>query len=87
MHFGQWLRCETEFITKIHPLDFQRRSLKANGPGGIQTEFTPTAVLLGLGIGSLICFTNLSLGLQSGWISMYVYPLVLTTRPFASLSP
>ncbi|KAF8868240.1 oligonucleotide transporter [Gymnopilus junonius] len=28
------------------------------------------AVLLGLAIGCLICFTNLSLGLQSGWISM-----------------
>ncbi|KAF5382180.1 hypothetical protein D9615_004379 [Tricholomella constricta] len=35
-----------------------------------QPEFTPTAVLLGLAIGCLICFTNLSLGLQSGWISM-----------------
>ncbi|RDB26268.1 hypothetical protein Hypma_006613 [Hypsizygus marmoreus] len=35
-----------------------------------QPEFTITAVLLGLAIGCLICFTNLSLGLQSGWISM-----------------
>ncbi|CAA7267111.1 unnamed protein product [Cyclocybe aegerita] len=35
-----------------------------------QPEFTLTAVLLGLAIGCLICFTNLSLGLQSGWISM-----------------
>ncbi|KNZ81868.1 Putative oligopeptide transporter [Termitomyces sp. J132] len=33
-------------------------------------ELTPTAVFLGLGIGCLVCFTNLSLGLQSGWISM-----------------
>ncbi|KAF9468042.1 oligopeptide transporter [Collybia nuda] len=35
-----------------------------------QPEFTFTAVILGLAIGCLICFTNLSLGLQSGWISM-----------------
>ncbi|KDR76294.1 hypothetical protein GALMADRAFT_473281 [Galerina marginata CBS 339.88] len=35
-----------------------------------QPEFTLRAVLLGLAIGCLICFTNLSLGLQSGWISM-----------------
>ncbi|TFK20290.1 oligonucleotide transporter [Coprinopsis marcescibilis] len=35
-----------------------------------QPEFTLTAVLIGLAIGCLICFTNLSLGLQSGWISM-----------------
>ncbi|TFK40407.1 oligopeptide transporter [Crucibulum laeve] len=35
-----------------------------------QPEFTFTAVSLGLAIGCLICFTNLSLGLQSGWISM-----------------
>lgn len=35
-----------------------------------QPEFTLTAVFIGLGIGCLICFTNLSLGLQSGWISM-----------------
>ncbi|PPR00882.1 hypothetical protein CVT24_000367, partial [Panaeolus cyanescens] len=37
-----------------------------------QPEFTLTAVILGLAIGCLICFTNLSLGLQSGWISMSV---------------
>uniref|UniRef100_A0A8H7Y0F4 Oligopeptide transporter n=1 Tax=Psilocybe cubensis TaxID=181762 RepID=A0A8H7Y0F4_PSICU len=35
-----------------------------------QPEFTLRAVCLGLAIGCLICFTNLSLGLQSGWISM-----------------
>lgn len=33
-------------------------------------EFTLSAVLIGLVIGCLVCFTNLSLGLQSGWISM-----------------
>ncbi|KAF8149886.1 oligopeptide transporter [Crassisporium funariophilum] len=40
------------------------------GLASAQPEFTLTAVLLGLAIGCLICFTNLSLGLQSGWISM-----------------
>ncbi|KAF4571295.1 hypothetical protein EYR36_008624 [Pleurotus pulmonarius] len=34
------------------------------------SEFTPTAVLLGLLIGCLLCFTNLYFGLQTGWISM-----------------
>ncbi|KAF9532513.1 oligonucleotide transporter [Crepidotus variabilis] len=49
------------------------RSLKWDGfsmSPSSQPEFTPTAVGLGLAIGCLICFTNLSLGLQSGWISM-----------------
>lgn len=35
-----------------------------------QPEFSLKAVGIGLAIGLLICFTNLSLGLQSGWISM-----------------
>ncbi|CAK5268494.1 unnamed protein product, partial [Mycena citricolor] len=33
-------------------------------------EFTMKAVLIGLLIGCLLCFTNLSFGLQTGWISM-----------------
>ncbi|KAI0058594.1 OPT superfamily oligopeptide transporter [Artomyces pyxidatus] len=33
-------------------------------------EFTLRAVLLGLLIGCLLCFTNLYFGLQTGWISM-----------------
>ncbi|KAG5640926.1 hypothetical protein DXG03_006622 [Asterophora parasitica] len=45
------------------------RWLRSHGSTA-QPEFTLTAVLLGLAIGCLICFTNLSLGLQSGWISM-----------------
>ncbi|KAJ3501540.1 hypothetical protein NMY22_g18893 [Coprinellus aureogranulatus] len=40
------------------------------GQHSAQPEFTARAVFIGLGIGCLICFTNLSLGLQSGWISM-----------------
>jgi len=28
--------------------------------------------MIGLAIGCVVCFTNLSLGLQSGWISMWV---------------
>ncbi|KAF7771568.1 hypothetical protein Agabi119p4_5879 [Agaricus bisporus var. burnettii] len=35
-----------------------------------QPEFSTRAVIIGLAIGCLLCFTNLSLGLQSGWISM-----------------
>ncbi|KAJ7224344.1 OPT oligopeptide transporter protein-domain-containing protein [Mycena pura] len=33
-------------------------------------EFTPQAVVIGLLIGCLLCFANLSFGLQTGWISM-----------------
>ncbi|KAJ2922549.1 hypothetical protein H1R20_g14535, partial [Candolleomyces eurysporus] len=51
------------------------RWLRSLGPNhghlsAAQPEFTLTAVFIGLAIGCLICFTNLSLGLQSGWISM-----------------
>ncbi|KAI6125070.1 OPT oligopeptide transporter protein-domain-containing protein [Pisolithus croceorrhizus] len=35
-----------------------------------QPEFTLGAVTIGLLIGSLLCFTNLYFGLQTGWISM-----------------
>jgi len=38
---------------------------------GTQPELTPRAVMIGLAIGCVVCFTNLSLGLQSGWISMW----------------
>lgn len=31
------------------------------------------AVVVGLGIGCLLCFTNLYFGLQTGWISMWVF--------------
>ncbi|EJF56509.1 oligopeptide transporter [Dichomitus squalens LYAD-421 SS1] len=37
---------------------------------GSQADFTIRAVLLGLLIGCLLCFTNLYFGLQTGWISM-----------------
>ena len=33
-------------------------------------EFTGKAVVIGLAIGCLLCFTNLYFGLQTGWISM-----------------
>ncbi|KAL1739880.1 OPT oligopeptide transporter protein-domain-containing protein, partial [Schizophyllum fasciatum] len=33
-------------------------------------EFTAKAVVIGLAIGCLLCFTNLYFGLQTGWISM-----------------
>ncbi|KAH9959654.1 OPT oligopeptide transporter [Russula dissimulans] len=37
---------------------------------GASPEFTLRAVVLGLLIGCLLCFTNLYFGLQTGWISM-----------------
>ncbi|KAI0346306.1 oligopeptide transporter [Trametopsis cervina] len=50
-----------------------RRSIGAtpwdNVHGG-QAEFTFRAVVVGLVIGCILCFTNLYFGLQTGWISM-----------------
>ncbi|KAI0364309.1 OPT oligopeptide transporter [Pilatotrama ljubarskyi] len=46
-----------------------RRAADGTLEGG-QTDFTLRAVLLGLLIGCLLCFTNLYFGLQTGWISM-----------------
>ncbi|KAI0759577.1 OPT oligopeptide transporter [Trametes elegans] len=43
----------------------------ADGAAGLgQSDFTLRAVVLGLLIGCLLCFTNLYFGLQTGWISM-----------------
>ncbi|KAF8635182.1 hypothetical protein AX15_000514 [Amanita polypyramis BW_CC] len=47
-----------------------RRDADAGQTPSSQSDFTFPAVFIGLAIGCLICFTNLSLGLQSGWISM-----------------
>lgn len=55
-----------------------------DGHSGSQPEFTFSAISLGLVIGCLICFTNLSLGLQSGWISMYAQ-VSLLSRPIRLL--
>ncbi|KAI4518424.1 OPT superfamily oligopeptide transporter [Schizophyllum commune Loenen D] len=51
---------------------------EARGTGGDEhpdgerasPEFTGKAVVIGLAIGCLLCFTNLYFGLQTGWISM-----------------
>ncbi|KAJ8503035.1 hypothetical protein ONZ45_g11223 [Pleurotus djamor] len=50
-------------------------------------EFTPTAVLLGLLIGCLLCFTNLYFGLQTGWISMMSLQSALIGFLFSKLLP
>ena len=42
-----------------------------------QPEFTLRAVLVGLGIGTLICVSNCYFGLQTGWISMMSLPASL----------
>ncbi|KAI0325098.1 OPT oligopeptide transporter [Cubamyces sp. BRFM 1775] len=46
------------------------RHVADNTAEGGQGDFTARAVLLGLLIGCLLCFTNLYFGLQTGWISM-----------------
>lgn len=48
---------------------------RTNGPetasnSSVPKEFTLPAVLIGLAIGCLLCFTNLYFGLQTGFISM-----------------
>ncbi|KAF7294517.1 Oligopeptide transporter [Mycena kentingensis (nom. inval.)] len=56
-------------------------------------EFTLRAVIIGLLIGCLLCFTNLSFGLQTGWISMmslqsaligYLISRLLPTGPLSA---
>ncbi|KAF7309723.1 OPT oligopeptide transporter [Mycena indigotica] len=57
------------------------------------SEFTPRAVAIGLLIGCLLCFANLSFGLQTGWISMmslqsaligYLVSRILPTGPLSA---
>lgn len=51
--------------------DLSLRRLRLLNDNSPNSEFTFTAVLLGLLIGCLLCFTNLYFGLQTGFISMY----------------
>ncbi|KAI0636145.1 OPT oligopeptide transporter [Trametes polyzona] len=54
----------------IRRLRRRTRHLADGTSEGGQADFTLRAVLLGLLIGCLLCFTNLYFGLQTGWISM-----------------
>ncbi|ODN95854.1 oligopeptide transporter 8 [Cryptococcus wingfieldii CBS 7118] len=36
----------------------------------IEGDFTPRAVIAGLGVGVVLCMTNIYFGLQTGWVSM-----------------
>ncbi|ESK94674.1 oligopeptide transporter [Moniliophthora roreri MCA 2997] len=55
----------------MRALQWLRRILRQSLDSESQNaEFTPIAVLLGLFIGCLLCFTNLYFGLQTGFISM-----------------
>ncbi|KAK0500373.1 OPT oligopeptide transporter protein-domain-containing protein [Armillaria luteobubalina] len=56
MNVSRWLRKRWEPLT--------------NPQSSASREFTPIAVILGLLIGCLLCFTNLYFGLQTGFISM-----------------
>ncbi|KDQ59193.1 hypothetical protein JAAARDRAFT_33922 [Jaapia argillacea MUCL 33604] len=50
---------------------WMRAQLRETSPDrSANSEFTLIAVVLGLLIGCLLCFTNLYFGLQTGWISM-----------------
>ncbi|THH30332.1 hypothetical protein EUX98_g3842 [Antrodiella citrinella] len=67
--------------------------LRAFGAGGVVSEsgdgheFTLRAVVLGLLIGCLLCFTNLYFGLQTGWISMMSLQSALIGFLFSKLLP
>ncbi|KIO34660.1 hypothetical protein M407DRAFT_209937, partial [Tulasnella calospora MUT 4182] len=50
-------------------------------------ELTPRAIILGLIIGCLLCFTNLYFGLQTGWISMMSLQSALLGYLLARLIP
>ncbi|PBL03508.1 oligopeptide transporter [Armillaria gallica] len=56
MNVSRWLKNRWEPLT--------------NPQSSASREFTPIAVILGLLIGCLLCFTNLYFGLQTGFISM-----------------
>ncbi|KAG7451205.1 OPT oligopeptide transporter [Guyanagaster necrorhizus] len=56
MNVSRWLKKHWEPLTSLQ--------------SSASREFTPTAVILGLLIGCLLCFTNLYFGLQTGFISM-----------------
>ncbi|KAI0706755.1 OPT oligopeptide transporter [Cerioporus squamosus] len=57
----------SSFFRRLHR---RTRSESRSPLDGSQADFTVRAVLLGLLIGCLLCFTNLYFGLQTGWISM-----------------
>ncbi|ORX65863.1 OPT superfamily oligopeptide transporter [Linderina pennispora] len=46
------------------------RRLQANIVGNSQVHFTWRAVAVGLVFGTILCFSNMYFGLQTGWISM-----------------
>ncbi|KAG9038516.1 hypothetical protein FS842_003263 [Serendipita sp. 407] len=62
---------EASGIVEVSEEEFERakRSHRSSARP-LSPELTLRAVLLGLAVGCLIAFTNLYLGLQSGWISM-----------------
>jgi hypothetical protein len=80
MRLINWLRCGTFLPHSVCTYIFSAHHRPQATPGS-QPEFTLTAVLLGLAIGCVICFTNLSLGLQSGWISMCVSRFLFYCSP------
>ncbi|KAL5504409.1 OPT8 [Sanghuangporus vaninii] len=55
---------------KLHKLRSLLSPEHDESAGSVRPEFTFRAVVIGLAIGCLLCFTNLYFGLQTGWISM-----------------
>ncbi|KAG9013964.1 hypothetical protein FRB94_004344 [Tulasnella sp. JGI-2019a] len=80
--------------TIIHnPMAYRISSLRhrildwSAGSSVSSPELTPRAVILGLMIGCLLCFTNLYFGLQTGWISMMSLQSALLGYLLARLIP
>lgn len=62
----------------IPPQDVQRRGSEARSfvfsHAGEGRNFTVRSIVVGLGVGLIICFSNMYFGLQSGWISSMSMP-------------
>lgn len=69
---------------ELEELDAEEKTLRSSG-------FTVRAVAVGLLVGTLLCFTNMYFGLQTGWVTMgsiqcaVVGFLVFRWSPFDSL--
>ncbi|KAK6602006.1 OPT oligopeptide transporter [Botrytis cinerea] len=56
----------------------QRRFIAAHADEG--QNFTVRGILVGLGVGLIICFSNMYFGLQTGWVSSMAMPASLIGR-------
>lgn len=73
---GQLRRVSSD-VTPLLPSDPLAEDPTPSAPFVQGQHLTPRAVIVGLVIGTLACFSNSYFGLQTGWISMMNLPLSL----------